>query len=170
MLSTAIAVGSLAGALLSARRLRAPRQRFLIGAALGFGLLEATLGLVSNYTLLAILLVPQGILMLSFSNAANSLVQTTTAPAMRGRVMGLYTLAFLGGTPFFSPVVGVLAEQFGGGAPLVIGGAISALSALVLGVWLLRYSHAQFEVGSPRCPMCTCTRRPTPTTTNTSRR
>jgi MFS family permease len=146
LLSTAIAVGALLGATLAARRTQAPRQRLLIGTALGFGLLQIVLGLVGSYTLLAILLVPEGILMLAFSNAANAMVQMTTAPSMRGRVMGIYTLAFLGGTPFFSPVLGVLAEHFGGGAPLVFGGAVSALSAAVIGIWLLRTTPVHFQV------------------------
>lgn len=146
LLSTAIAVGALLGALLSARRTRAPRQRLLIGTAFGFGVLEVILGLLDSYQQLAILLVPQGVLMLAFVNAANAMVQMTTAPSMRGRVMGIYIVAFLGGTPFFSPVLGVLASHFGGGAPLVFGGVVSALSAVVLGGWLMRTSHVHLQV------------------------
>ncbi len=146
LLSTAIAIGALAGATLSARRTQAPRQRLLIGTALGFGLMQVVLGLAQSYELLAILLIPEGMLMLAFSNAANAMVQMTTAPSMRGRVMGIYTLAFLGGTPFFSPVLGVLADNFGGGAPLVFGGAVSAISALLVGGWLLRTSQVHFQV------------------------
>lgn len=146
LLSSAIAVGALLGALLSARRTRAPRQRLLIGTAFGFGVLETILGLVDSYHLLAVLLIPQGVLMLAFVNAANAMVQMSTTPSMRGRVMGIYILAFLGGTPFFSPVLGVLADHFGGGAPLVFGGAVSALSAVVLGGWLMRTSHVHLQV------------------------
>lgn len=146
LLSTAIAIGALLGALLSARRSRIPRQRLLLGTALGFGILEAILGFVHSYVLLAILLIPTGMLMLSFVNAANSMVQLTTTPSMRGRVMGIYTLAFLGGAPFYSPLIGVLAEHFGGGAPLVIGGVLSAGAALVLGGWLLRTKDVRFQV------------------------
>ncbi|MGI8416650.1 MAG: MFS transporter [Nakamurella sp.] len=146
LLSTAVAVGALLGALLSARRVQAPRQRLLIGTALGFGVVEVFLGFAGSYDLLAVLLIPEGIMMLAFTNAANAMVQMSTTPSMRGRVMGVYTLAFLGGTPFFSPVLGVLADNFGGGAPLVFGGAVSAISALVIGIWLVRTSHVHFEV------------------------
>ncbi len=146
LLSTAVAVGALLGALMSARRVQAPRQRLLIGTALGFGVVEVILGFAGSYYLLAVLLIPEGVLMLAFTNAANAMVQMSTTPSMRGRVMGVYTLAFLGGTPFFSPVLGVLADHFGGGAPLVFGGAVSAISALVIGIWLVRTSHVHFEV------------------------
>lgn len=146
LLSTTIAIGSLLGAMLSARRIQAPRQRLLLGTALGFGLLQIVLGLVDSYIWLAVLLVPEGILMLAFVNAASSMVQLTTAPAMRGRVMGIYILAFLGGTPFYSPVLGGIAERWGGGAPLVFGGALSALSAIVIGGWLLRTKPVRFRI------------------------
>jgi MFS family permease len=146
LLSTAIAIGALFGATLSARRTQAPRQRLLIGTALGFGLVQVALGLVGSYELLTVLLIPEGMLMLAFSNAANAMVQMTTAPSMRGRVMGIYVLAFLGGTPFFSPLLGVIADQFGGGAPLVFGGAVSALSAVLVGIWLMRTSQVRFQV------------------------
>jgi MFS family permease len=146
LLTTTLAIGSLLGALVSARRQGAPRQRLLIGSALCFGALEIWMGLTGRYELLAVLLVPTGILMLVFVNAANAMVQLTTEPAMRGRVMSIYTLAFLGGTPFISPVLGVLAEHFGGGAPLLVGGIVSAAAAIVLGSWIARSHHVQVEL------------------------
>lgn len=146
LLSTTIAIGALFGALASARRARIPRQRLLLGTALGFGILETILGLLHSYVLLAILLIPTGMLMLTFVNAANAMVQLSTTPSMRGRVMGIYTLAFLGGAPFYSPLIGVLAERFGGGAPLVFGGLVSAGAAVVIGGWLLRTTDVHFQV------------------------
>jgi MFS family permease len=134
LLTSALAVGSLLGALLSARRQTVPRLRFLLGVAICFGLLEFCLGFVQSYAVLAVLLIPAGLLMPLFVNAANASVQLTTKATMRGRVMGLYTLAFLGGTPFIAPVLGWFADEFGGGAPLVVGGAVAALSGLVLAV------------------------------------
>ncbi len=145
LLTTALAVGALAGATLSARRQGRPRQRMLIGSALAFGLIEMSLGFVTSYELLAILLVPQGLFMLVFVNAANATVQLSTPPRMRGRVMGLYTLVFLGGTPFIAPLVGVLAEYAGGGAPLIVGGAVSSLGAIGLGGWIARSHHVRLE-------------------------
>lgn len=146
LLSTALAIGSLTGALLSARRQQAPRLRLLIGTALTFGIIETALGFIDSYTALAILLVPQGMMMLMFVNAANAMVQLTTAASMRGRVMGIYSLAFLGGTPFISPVLGLLAERYGGGVPLILGGAVSAVAAAVIGVWIARTNDVHVEL------------------------
>ncbi len=152
LLTTCLAIGALIGATLSARRQGAPRQRLVIGAALAFGLLEMSLGFVTSYAWLAVLLVPQGMFMLLFVNAANASVQLSTAATMRGRVMGLYTLIFLGGTPFVAPLVGVLAERAGGGAPLVVGGAVSALGALIVGIWLSRRHHVRLQIRSGPMP------------------
>jgi len=146
LLTTMVAVGSLLGALVSARRQNAPRLRLLVGAALLFGVSEIAMGLTGSYALLAVLLVPGGIFMLVFSNAANASLQLSTSPVMRGRVMSIYVLAFLGGTPFIAPVLGVVAEQFGGGAPLLYGGIISAASAIVLGAWIGRASKMHVEI------------------------
>jgi MFS family permease len=146
LLTTALAVGALLGALISARRTRPPRLRLLVGTALAFGVTEIILGLTGSYLLLAALLVPQGVFMLMFVNAANAMVQLTTPAEMRGRVMGIYTLVFLGGTPFISPLLGVVAERFGGGAPLIVGGVISAVGAIVLGGWIARTSRVHVEL------------------------
>jgi MFS family permease len=146
LLTTALAVGALLGALISARRTTPPRLRLLVGTALAFGVTEIFLGLTGSYLLLAVLLVPQGVFMLMFVNAANAMVQLTTPAEMRGRVMGIYTLVFLGGTPFISPLLGLLAERLGGGAPLVLGGLVSAVGAVVLGGWIARTARVHVEL------------------------
>ncbi len=146
LLTTALAVGALLGALISARRTKPPRLRLLVGTALAFGITEIVLGLTGSYLMLAVLLVPQGVFMLMFVNAANSMVQLTTPAEMRGRVMGIYTLVFLGGTPFISPVLGLIAERFGGGAPLILGGLVSAVGAVVLGSWIARTGRVHVEL------------------------
>ncbi len=146
LLTTTLAVGSLLGALVSARRQDAPRLRLLLGAALCFGGLEIWMGFTSSYAMLAVLLVPGGIFMLVFSNAANAALQLTSDAAMRGRVMSIYVLVFLGGTPFISPVLGYLAERFSGGSPLLVGGIVCATSAIVLGGWIARAARMHLEV------------------------
>jgi MFS family permease len=65
-------------------------------------------------------------------------VQLSVDPTMRGRVMGLYMLLLLGGTPLGGPLLGLLAEHFGGRAPLVVGGIVTVLSVLVVGLVLAR--------------------------------
>ena len=152
LLTTMLAVGSLLGALVSARRQNAPRLRLLVGAAIAFGGAEIAMGVTGSYALLALLLVPGGVFMLVFSNAANAALQLTTAPEMRGRVMSIYVLVFLGGAPFVSPVLGFVAQRFGGGAPLWMGGAISLLSAVVLGVWIGRTARMHLQIRARPVP------------------
>ena len=139
LLSTALAGGSLIGALLAARRAR-PRQALLIGSALVFGLLEVVDGFMPSYPALLVLLVPTGIAALTFTTTANSTVQLGSSPEMRGRVMALYVLVFLGGTPIGAPTVGWLAEVFGPRYSLIIGGGVVAASALAIAVLLVRVS------------------------------
>ena len=140
LLSTALAVGTFAGALLSARRgARArPRLRTLFVAAIAFGVLEVAAGLMPTFLAFAIALVPVGFAVMTFMTTANSIVQISVEPQMRGRVMGLYMLVFLGGNPVGGPVAGWAAEQWGGRSPLVIGGALAALAALVGAALLAR--------------------------------
>lgn len=146
LLTTMLAVGSLGGALVSARRQDAPRLRLLVGAAIAFGIIEIVMGFTSSYLVLAILLVPGGMLMLVFINAANAALQLTTSAEMRGRVMSIYVLVFLGGTPFIAPVLGVAAEHLGGGSPLWLGGAISLGSAIILGIWIGRAANMHLQL------------------------
>ena len=131
------AVGALAGALLAARRSR-PGMRLLLVTGFAFGVLEVLSSLMPSYWTFLALLVPTGLALLMFSTTANAAVQLGTDPAMRGRVMGLYMLVFLGGAPLGSPMVGWAAEQFGPRVSLFVGGAISALAAVVVAVLLAR--------------------------------
>src|SRR6202042_541717 len=110
--SAVFAVGALGGALLAARRGR-PGVRLLVTAAFAFGLLEVLTALMPSFWLFLAMLVPTGLILLTLNTAANSTVQLGAAPDMRGRVMGLYMLGFLGGAPLGSLMVGWLAEQFG---------------------------------------------------------
>jgi MFS family permease len=137
LLGTALALGSLIGALLAARR-GVPRQRLLLGAAFAFGLLEIAVGLMPTYTSFLLLLIPTGVAVLTFTTAANASVQLASSAAMRGRVMALYVLVFLGGTPIGAPVIGWLAETYGARWSLIGGGLISAGATLLVGWALLR--------------------------------
>jgi MFS family permease len=145
LLSTAFAVGSLAGALLSARRTARPRPRFLVGSIVVFGVLTAVAGLMPTYVSFAALLVPTGAAALVFSVASNTFVQLGVDPQMRGRVMALYFVCFLGGTPIGAPLIGWIGEHLGAPWALVVGGAVVAVAGLVALVWLPRLGLA----GSP---------------------
>ncbi|WP_026360713.1 MFS transporter [Amycolatopsis nigrescens] len=140
LLSTLLAVGTFAGALMSARRgsRREPRVRVLLLAALGLGLLEVVAAFMPSYLAFGIALVPLGYATMTFLNTANALVQTAVSPEMRGRVMGLYVLVLIGGNPIGGPMTGWMADAFGGRSPFVIGGAISVLAVLACAFVLVR--------------------------------
>lgn len=140
--STAFAVGALGGALLAARR-RQPGLRSLLVASFAFGLTEIGAGLMPTYWSFLALLVPTGLALLMFTTAANSATQLATDPDMRGRVMGLYMLVFLGGKPLGSPLVGWAAGQFGIPVSLIAGGVISAAAAVAVGAVLARTRRAR---------------------------
>jgi MFS family permease len=136
LLSTLVAIGSVVGAAFAARRTRRPRLRLVAGAALAFGVLLTAAGLMPTFALTGALFVLVGCAALTFTTAANAAVQMAVEPSMRGRVMGLYFLLFLGGTAAGAPVLGVLADRFGGQFPLVMGGAVTVVSVLVVSVVL----------------------------------
>ncbi|MCY7366455.1 MAG: MFS transporter [Frankiaceae bacterium] len=138
LLSAFLAVGSLVGALASARRRGPPRQRTLFAAVLVFGLLEVLVGLAPSYEVMALLLVPTGVAVLTFTTTANSIIQLGSAPEVRGRVMALYILVFLGGTPAGAPLIGALAEAFGPRSSIVVGGVVTALSGIVAAIVMTR--------------------------------
>lgn len=126
--SAMLAVGALTGALLAARRI-APTRKVLYGAVLVFGIFEMLTGLMPTWPLFLGFLVPTGIALMTFTTAANATMQLSVDGEMRGRVMGLYMLVFLGTSPIASPLVGWLAEHAGPRATIVLGGLISVLTA-----------------------------------------
>ena len=137
--SAVFAVGALGGALLAARRAR-PTMALLLGTAFAFSVFEVISGFMPGYWSYLIMLVPTGLALLTFTTAANSAVQLGTTAEMRGRVMGLYMLVFLGGAPIGSPLVGWAAEEFGPRVSLLAGGVISAVATAVV-VLMLAHSR-----------------------------
>jgi MFS family permease len=113
LLSTMLAIGAFAGAVLATRRTKRPSQTFLIVTAAVFGGLEIASGLMPSFLGTALVLIPTGLSMLVLTTAANSSVQLGVAPMMRGRVMSLYLVCFMGGTPLGAPIVGWLAGAAG---------------------------------------------------------
>ncbi|MGI9052270.1 MAG: MFS transporter [Ilumatobacteraceae bacterium] len=131
ILGSIIAVGSLVGSLLAARRARS-RQRLVVVGAMAFGVIELIAGLMPTYWTFALILPLCGFAALTVITAANSFMQMAAAPQMRGRVMALYLAVFMGGTPIGSVVLGWVAEQFGARWTLIGGGALTALGTLVV--------------------------------------
>jgi len=147
LLSSMLAGGALLGALLAARRTH-PTTRLVVLGAIAFGLLEVGAGFMPSFTMLAIALVPLGLANLTFSTAANSGVQLASAPEMRGRVMGIYMLVFVGGTPLGAPLVGWISQEFGARWGIIGGGAVSILAGLVALVVILKRAAARDEYRS----------------------
>ena len=141
LLSTALAVGACVGAVLATRRTRRPSTGFLVGAATAFGLIEVVAGSMPGFASTAALLVPAGFAMLSFTTAANASVQLGVDPMMRGRVMALYLMCFMGGTPVGAPIIGWVSGTFGPRWGMVGGGLISAAAAVTVGVLVARHRN-----------------------------
>ncbi|MEV6673415.1 MFS transporter [Streptomyces sp. NPDC051162] len=149
LLNTLMAAGSLVGALLAARR-GTSRLRVLVGAALLFGLLEITAALAPEFWVFALLLVPIGMFGLTINVTANSSIQLGTDPAMRGRVMSLFMMVFMGGTPLGAPLVGWATDAYGARVGFCAGGAVSVLAALGVGVVLARVGGLRLKIGLRR--------------------
>jgi MFS family permease len=132
LLTAAMAVGSVIGALASGARGRVS-PRILVVAAAAFGATELVAALAPSLALQVLALVPLGAVSVTFSAGVNSTMQLNVAPAMRGRVMGLYSVVFLGSTPIGAPLVGWLAQVGGPRAGMALGGA-SALIAAALAI------------------------------------
>ena len=130
LLGSALAVGSLSGALLAARR-RTVRLRLVVGSALVFGTMEIISGLAPSYATFALVVPLVGLSSLTMMTAANTMMQRATAPGLRGRVMALYLMVFMGGTPIGSPLIGWIGEEFGARWTLFAGGGLTVLGVLV---------------------------------------
>ncbi|WP_175694856.1 MFS transporter [Burkholderia ambifaria] len=146
ILSSMMAVGTISGALLAARRER-PRFRHLwIGAAV-FGI-GCTLGAIApSYWLFAAALVLTGIAAMTFTTSTNALMQLSTEPAMRGRVMALRLAVAFGGTPIGAPVAGWVANHLGPRWALGVGAASGFAATLVAVVFLIQMTRQSLPEG-----------------------
>lgn len=140
LLTSVMAMGSVTGALLAARRER-PRGTLLVAAATVFGIGFIVAALMPDYWLFGAVLVVIGVASQTFTTTANAIVQLSTDAAMRGRVMAILLAIAMGTTPLGAPVVGWVADRFGPRAALGIG-ALGGLSAALVGLLYLRkYRH-----------------------------
>jgi MFS family permease len=147
LLGSILAIGSLTGSLLAARR-EHPRIQLVIGATVAFGVFATVAALMPTYVLFAIALVPTGIATQTLMTAANSSIQLSTAPELRGRVMALYMAIFMGGTPLGAPLVGWIGQTFGARWTIILGGVVSLLTAAAAAAWLARHPAGR-TVGPP---------------------
>lgn len=136
LLSSVLAIGSLAGALMAARRDRA-RMRVVVVATGAFGLISLVSSLMPVYGLYAVTLVFVGFSTVTILTTANGYVQTTTAPALRGRVMALYMAVLMGATPIGAPIVGWVADTFGPRRAIEVGSAAGLIACAIGLSWML---------------------------------
>lgn len=158
LLSSILAIGSLTGALLAARR-PAARMRVVIISVGGLGVVSLLGAVMPTYWLFASTLVFFGLATSTMLTTANGFVQTTSDPAVRGRVLALYMAILMGGTPIGAPLVGAAADALGARSTFVISG-VAALIAFAIGMaWLI--SDRQLRVRWDHGPQITHVGRPT---------
>ncbi|MDR1853270.1 MAG: MFS transporter [Propionibacteriaceae bacterium] len=137
MLGTIMAIGSLSAGLLAAKRTN-PRLRLIMISMAGFGASMVVLTISPNIYVYAIALIPTGLTALTVMTAANSSVQLTTEPEMRGRVMALYMAIFMGGTPIGSPLIGWIGQVVGARATLAVGAIAAFIAVAVVLIYVAR--------------------------------
>ena len=136
VLYASMSIGSVIGALVSAHEAQATR-RFVLAAALAFGAALVAAALAPTFAVELLVLVPVGAAGIAFTAMANGVLQTETAPEMRGRVAALFTVAFLGSTPIGGPIIGWVSQQLGPRAGLWVGG-VATLAVTVAAIAAIR--------------------------------
>jgi MFS family permease len=144
LLATMLGIGSVAGALVAARRQR-PTLALVAWATVAFGSLETTAALMPTYVSFAIALVPAGFAVLTVMTASNATIQLGVAQEFRGRVMSIYLTVFLGGTPIGAPVIGWMSEALGPRSGLILGGVSSFAVGVAALVLLRRVARVRAE-------------------------
>lgn len=142
-LGSILAIGSLTGALMAARR-RNPRVGLVVGSAFMFGASLGLSAILPTFWAYAISGIPVGFFAATMMNAANTTIQLSTTPEMRGRVMSLYMMVFMGTTPIGSPLVGWVAETFGARWSVGVGAIASMMAAALAALWVRK--HWNIEV------------------------
>jgi MFS family permease len=147
-MSSALALGALGGSLLAARRVHVP-MRLVAISALAFGVVEVVVGLAPTYVSILLVLPVAGAAAMTFTTAVQTYLQSRSDSWVRGRVLGLYTLVFFGGTPIGAPIIGWASEQWGPRVGLVGGGALTfVISGLAVLVYVRhRRRRSSAEVG-----------------------
>jgi MFS family permease len=146
LLTTALAVGALGGALAGSGRRSRPSVYVVLGAALAFAVFEVAVGFAPNFIVAMILLVPTGFFSIYLAQAANHRVQMGLHTAYRGRVMALYVLVFLGTTPIGASLAGWWGEHFGVPSSIWAAGLFCLVAGVTALIWQLRQSGDRLSV------------------------
>ncbi|MBS1868499.1 MAG: MFS transporter [Actinobacteria bacterium] len=151
-LTTAMGLGAIAGAIANSVRSRV-RPALLAGASAAFGALVVAAALAPTVALAALALVPVGAASVVFAASVNSFLQLAVAPHMRGRVMALYSVVFLGSTPIGGPLMGWIAGAAGPRTALALGGLV----ALAAAAWAhATFARAGIATGEPAAQAARC--------------
>ncbi|WP_184080596.1 MFS transporter [Nocardiopsis mwathae] len=159
--AAALAVGALTGALLAARR-EHPRLRVILAGAAVFGALQVVASLMPGYLGFVLVLFPMGVAFMTWTTSLNAHFQLSVDPTMRGRVMAIYMLFFLGTTPVGAPIVGVLADVFGPRTGLALGGAVSLVVVLAVAALLAQRMRLRLRLTPTRRPFVRVAPNPEP--------
>ena len=149
LLMSIMAIGTISGSLLAARR-QQPRIEILLTSATLFGVGCALAAVMPTYWLFGAALMLIGVSALTFANSTNSLLQLGTEPAMRGRVMAMRLAIALGGTPIGAPIVGWVADTAGPRWALGVGAASGFAAGGVLLHYLARHRHLRVGLAGGR--------------------
>lgn len=137
VLSSVVAIGAVSGALMTARRAE-PRLGIIAWAALAAGAAMVVAALAPNPWVFGVALIAVGVGAMTLMTTANSYVQTTTPPAMRGRVIALYMAVFVGGTPLGAPLMGLLAQTAGPRVAMLAGAGAAGVIVIIAVAYFLR--------------------------------
>ncbi len=142
ILGSIMAIGSLAAALLAAQRAQ-PRLRLVLGGLAAFVLASTAAALAPTYWTFAFLLVPVGLSAMTILPTANSIVQLSVEPEMRGRVMSLYLAIFMGGTPLGAPLIGWIGATYGARWTILVGSVADLLVLIAVGAYLVLHRRRE---------------------------
>jgi len=135
-LTAAMGLGAVAGGLYTAGRRGNASSRLVVSAAM-FGLTMLLVSIAPSFPLAVLAMVAVGFCSINFTSLGNATLQLTSAPEMQGRVMSLWSIAFLGTTPIGGPIMGAIGEHIGARAGIALGG-LAALVAATIGLRVLR--------------------------------
>lgn len=158
LLTTALAVGALCGALAGSGRRSRPGAYRVLGAALIFSVFEIAVGFAPNFLVAMILLAPTGFFSMYLAQAANHRVQMGVHAQYRGRVMALYVLVFLGTTPIGASLAGWWGEHFGVSSSIWVAGIVCLVASVAALLWQLRVSGDKVSVSVGPRPRLTLIR------------
>lgn len=156
VLGSILAIGSLGGALLAARR-KQPRVRTVIIAAAGFAVATTLLALAPTYELFMLACIPVGFTSLTMLTSANAAIQISTDPAIRGRVMSLYMMVLFAGNPLGAPLVGWIADAWGPRWSIGIGAVVAGLVVVCASIWARKHWRVRVRYSLRQRPHMTFT-------------